>query len=110
MLGWILQVAIISIILILLLHYLINYVKNTFTVPKIKDLVNEPTQKYQEMYDIINNSNNNNLKKTDEVSSDDCTLIDSLPSDEMIVEDEQVKPDEGLDMKNELKNFLKSQL
>ena len=133
MLGWIIQVTIVSIILILLVHHLINYFKTTFTVPKIKDLVNEPTQKYQEMYDIINNSNHsnhsnhnnhnnhnnhsnhsnhnnhNNTKKSDEISNDDCTFIDSLPSDELM-EEEPVKSDEGVDMKNELKNFLKSQI
>lgn len=107
MIGWILQVSIISIVLILLIHYLINYVKNTFTVPKIKDLVNEPTQKYQEMYNIINNSS----KKSDEVLNNDCTLIDSLPSDELEVEEQNVgNTDERIDMKNELKNFLKSQI
>jgi hypothetical protein len=118
MLGWIIQVTIVSIILILLVHHLINYFKTTFTVPKIKDLVNEPTQKYQEMYDIINNSNHsnhsnhnnhNNTKKSDEISNDDCTFIDSLPSDELM-EEEPVKSDEVVDMKNELKNFLKSQI
>lgn len=98
MLFWTLQISIISIILIFLVHYLINFFKTTLTVPKIKDLVNTPTQKYENMYSIIankhddfNNNFNNNSKK-------DYTEIDLLP-----------KPDES-SMKNELKNFLKKQL
>ena len=111
MIGWIIQVTIVSIILILLLHNLINYFKDTFTVPKIKDLVNEPTQRYQEMYDIINNRNNNNLTNNNSNSNidDNCTLIDSLPTAEIINEEPLSNEDDVIDMKNELKNFLKSQ-
>ena len=53
MLSWIIQITIISIILIFLVHYLINFFKSTLTVPKIKDLVNAPIQKYEKMYNII---------------------------------------------------------
>ena len=49
MLSWVLQITIISIVLIFLVHHLINFFKSTLTVPKIKDLVNTPTQKYENM-------------------------------------------------------------
>jgi hypothetical protein len=101
MLSWTIQITIISIILIFLVHHLINFFKSTLTIPKIKDLVNAPTQKYQHMYNIINNANHNasdnysdNLTRTK-----DYTLIDLLPT----------KNDES-NMKTELKHFLKSQL
>ena len=55
MLGWIIKITIISLILIFLVHYLIDYFKSTLTVPKVKDLVNLPTQKYQNIYDTILN-------------------------------------------------------
>jgi hypothetical protein len=116
MLSWVIQITVISIILIFLVHHLINFFKSTLTVPKIKDLVNTPTQKYENMYNIIqnnlknnsNNSNNSNNFQIKQNSSDtsslnnDYTLIDLLPkhSDE-----------EGVSsMKNELKSFLKKQL
>lgn len=95
MLSWIIQITIISFILIFLVHHLINFFKSTLTVPKIKDLVNTPTQKYENMYNIINNSkkttSNTNLEN-------EYSLIDLLP-----------KKDDT-NMKSELKNFLKSQL
>ncbi len=98
MLSWVIQITVISIVLIFLVHHLIDFFKSTLTVPKIKDLVNTPTQKYENMYNIINNKteyngNNNNKNKND------YTLIDLLP-----------KNDNEPTMKSELKNFLKSQL
>jgi ferritin len=95
MLFWILKVTLISIVLIFLVHHLINFFKSTLTVPKIKDLVNTPTKKYENMYNIIKQPSSNEPTANDE----NYTLIDLLPTNED-------KPT----MKNELKNFLKKQL
>lgn len=70
------------------------FFKSTLTVPKIKDLVNSPNQKYQNIYDTISNSSNSYAGYTD---------IDLLPSDTT----EFTKMNS---MKNELKTFLKKQL
>ena len=120
MLSWILQITIISIVLIFLVHYLFNFFKSTLTVPKIKDLVNSPTQKYESMFNIItknnskthnnngkfNNDNDNNNDNNDYNNDynngnneNEYTLTDLLPT-------QQTKTD----MKNELKNFLKKQM
>jgi len=116
MLSWILQITIISIVLIFLVHYLFNFFKSTLTVPKIKDLVNSPTQKYESMFNIIskNNSKTHNNKDYNDNNNDnndynndynngnnenEYTLTDLLPT-------QQTKTD----MKNELKNFLKKQM
>ena len=95
MLSWIIQITIISIILIFLVHHLINFFKSTLTVPKIKDLVNTPNKKYENMYDIIHNSNSSS--NTSPIISDEYNLVDLIPKKEA-------------SMKNELKNFLKKQL
>ena len=92
MLYWTLQITVLSIILIFLVHHLIIFFKTTLTVPKIKDLVNTPTQKNENMYNIISQQQNNTNKEVD------YTDIDLLP-----------KPDVE-SMKNELKHFLKEQL
>ena len=55
MLLWIFQITFISLALISLIHYFINYFKNTLTVPKVKDLVNLPTKKYENIYNTILN-------------------------------------------------------
>ena len=114
MFTWIIQISIISIIFIFLVHHLIMFFKSTLTVPKIKDLVNTPSIKYENMYNIIKNKDNDNnaisknslinygnngLINDTSFSNEDYTLIDLLP-----------KQQENPSMKNELKNFLKKQL
>jgi len=116
MLFWSIKITLLSIILIFLVHYLINFFKSTLTVPKIKDLVNTPTQKYENMFNVMSlsdkqNNNNNNIvsnNSSNNISNNNSnnnsnnqisyTEIDLLP-----------KPDEN-SMKNELKSFLKKQL
>ena len=92
MLSWIIQISLISLIFIFLVHHLLMFFKSTLTVPKIKDLVNSPNQKYQNIYDTI-------LHK----SSGGYTDIDLLPNDEFV-------SNESNNMKDELKSFLKKQL
>ena len=56
MLLWTIRTTIISIILIFLVHHLIVFFTKTLTVPKIKDLVNAPTHKYENIYNSMNPS------------------------------------------------------
>ena len=71
---WFIQVSVASLIIIFVLHKLYAFFKDTLTVPKIKDMVKRPQQKYDTLFrelrnrkhdefgdnDAINNSNNNN--------------------------------------------------
>ena len=91
MLTWVIQITMISLVLIFLVHHLINFFKSTLTVPKIKDLVNTPTQKYENIYNIIN------PLRDIQNENKEYNLIDLIPKKEE-------------NMKSELKNFLKSQL
>jgi hypothetical protein len=90
MLFWIVQTTVISVTLIFLVHYLIEFFKSTLTVPKIKDLVNTSPQKYENMFNVISN------KKT--------------PSFNNGYNIEDLIPTPNTDMKSELKMFLKTQL
>jgi len=47
---WIMKVSILSFIFIFLLHYLYSFFVSTLTVPKVKDLVTLPQEKYEEMF------------------------------------------------------------
>ena len=65
---WIIKVSILSLIFIFLLHYLYSFFISTLTVPKIKDLVNLPQEKYNEMFQSLQpepsqKMNNNDLNK-----------------------------------------------
>jgi hypothetical protein len=100
MLFWTIQIILISFILIFLVHHLIQFFTNTLTVPKIKDLVHSPSKKYETIYEILSK----NREKNDSTTS----IIDLLPSIEKQEIQEIQKPKDS--MKDELKNFLKSQL
>lgn len=77
MIFWILQRIIISLVLILCAHYIFIFLKTNLTTPKTRDLVNQPREKYKEMYEKINNT------------------------------EKYSPPTDNSSMKNELKNYLK---
>jgi len=72
----------ISLIIILLLHYIFNYLKSNLSKPKVKDLVRKPQFKYNEIIEIIKNN------EKDEI------IHNSFP-------------EESHDMKDELEQYMK---
>jgi len=50
MLLFIIQHVILSLILIIMVHYIYVFLKDNLTQPKIKDLVNQPKAKYDQLY------------------------------------------------------------
>ena len=90
MLAWIIQIILISVCFVFLVHHLIDFLKETLTVPKIKDLVNIPFQRYQKMYDIIEQKH----KCENELKLNKTNINANSNKD---------------DMKNELKQFMKMQ-
>jgi hypothetical protein len=88
MFAWIFQISVISILFIFLIHHLICFFKNTLTVPKIKDLVKSSSKKYENIYSILKENTNNEY-----INTTDIHLLQPVSS-----------------MKDELKNFLKTQM
>lgn len=117
MLSWIIQISLISIIFIFLVHHLIGFFKSTLTVPKIKDLVNSPSQKYQNMFNTISKGDlhlSSNFDTNTNTNPNSYTAIDLLPTE--IQTDTSNNVSFVLDtstkdhMKDELKSFLKKQM
>lgn len=106
MLFWTIKIIIFSIIFIFLIHNIINFLLETLTVSKTKDLVQITEQNYKNIYDILSQSihNQNNIKSTitnlELTKDDNVTLIDLLPNN-LSTDDE---------MKTELANYLRQQL
>jgi hypothetical protein len=98
MLFWTIQVTLISIILIFLINHLLVFFKTNLTTPKIKDLVNAPTQKYDAIFNAMN-FNAMNTSSANSVNINNISLEELLPP---------IQPD-PVDMKNELKQFMKKQ-
>ena len=102
----VIQTAILSILFIFMVHNIIYFFKDNLTIPKTKDLVSLTEKKYDEIYNLMKRSaaaSSSSLlhgRQVDDEEEDDnrsidssTTFIDSLPT--------------SLDMKEELKNFLK---
>jgi len=104
MLFWTVQTILISFILIYLVHHLITYFKQILTVPKTKDLVNSPIQKYNDMFKIISGAESSNFNAI----PTNINIEDYLPKPGFTPE--EIKNDVNQEMKNELKSFLKKQM
>lgn len=111
MLSLILQITVASVIFIFIIHSLINFFRDNLTVPKVKDLVNAPSKKYENMYDVIDGGHNMNY-------GNNSTPITSLPEPsskqnidfneyDLLPKENVVSPEV---MKDELKSFFKKQL
>jgi hypothetical protein len=95
--------VILSFIFIFLVHHLITFFKNTLTTPKIKDLVNIHTEKYDAIYDVIHRHSSAREKEKGKEGEKEKEVIE-LSS--LLPIQEQAEPS----MKDELKSFLKKQM
>lgn len=68
MIGYIFIRIILSILLIVICHYLYNYFKENMTNPIEKNIIYDTNKKYEEMYKIINSENNLEDEKKEEPS------------------------------------------
>jgi len=114
MIYWSIQTLIISIVLILLVHHLILFFKETLTIPKIKDLVNTTDDKYENIYKIISNANSVSSFDTLKGEKDSSTtLLSLLPNSNQNPNGKIESAKESVDiesMKNELRSFLKKNM
>jgi len=81
---WVIQVVIVSFVIIFVLHNLYVFFKETLTVPKMKDLVRRPQQKYDALFRELQ------IQPTD-TKPDNATISNEPANDAM---------------KNELKRYL----
>ena len=76
MLWYICLQVVIYVMVMILLHYLYNYLKNTFTIKRTKDLVGLHNEKYQE---IINELQELKLKAPIGWLTEEQNSVDSRP-------------------------------
>lgn len=96
---------IISIIIIFIIHNIFDYLKNTLTAPKVKDLIHKPKNEYEKINNLINSSNNivnNNIVNNNIVNNNDNP--DNINDSNDIKIDTQNIKEELKDFFNELNN------
>ena len=87
MLSWVIQQVVISLVVIVLIHSIYNFLQLNLTTPKVRDLVNKPRKQYEEMYKTFKESEDKNNGNVD-MNQNNSDTNESL-------------------MKSELQNYLK---
>lgn len=87
---WFIQVSVTSLIIIFVLHNLYSFFKETLTVPKIKDMVKRPQQKYETLF--------RELRSINAISANANANATSTTTPSANTSDSE--------MKNELKRYL----
>ena len=96
MLSWAIQTTIISLVIIFLIHSIYHYFKETLTIPKVKDLVNKPNEKYEEIYKIINQNNNSGEINYAKSASSDMKEELKIFLNQQINKPNDIQPENGL--------------
>ena len=69
MLFWIIQQIIISVVLIISVHYIYVFFKQNLTIPKTKDLVKRPAEQYKKIYTSLKKDEENKDSMKDELKN-----------------------------------------
>ena len=62
--------TVISIIVIYVGHKIFEFLKDNFTTPIVKDLIDNPKQRYKEMYSIINSETQDSDKSKEDMKNE----------------------------------------
>ncbi len=88
---WFIQVSVASLIIIYVMHNLYSFFKDTLTVPKIKDMVKRPQQRYDALFrELRNQVQASNASNANEANASNANA----------------NANEADNMKNELKRYL----
>ncbi len=104
---WIIKVSILSLILIFLLHYLYSFFISTLTVPKIKDLVTLPQQKYDEMFHSLQQQQQSQQQQSQQQQQQQSQQSQQLLNNNINNNGNNNATGNNQSMKDDLINFLK---
>ena len=106
---WLIQASVVSLIVIYVIHNLYSFFKETLTVPKIKDMVKRPQQKYEMLFrelrdQVANNGHNGNSNNNNNSNSNNSNSNNSNSNNSNSNNINSNNSND--DMKNELKQYL----
>ena len=100
---WIIKVSILSLIFIFLLHYLYSFFISTLTIPKVKDLVTLPQQKYDELFNSLHLQHNKFTNDNIDINNNG----NNLPASSTTMKMQSAPKQTTQAMKDELIKFMK---
>jgi hypothetical protein len=101
----VIQTAILSILFIFIVHNIIYFFQDNLTIPKTKDLVSLTEKKYDEIYNVMKKDKTKVSSRYAAEEEEDDEEMDNKSVDSSTTFIENLPT--ALDMKEELKNFLK---
>ena len=100
---WIIKVSILSFIFIFLLHYIYSFFISTLTIPKVKDLVTLPQQKYDELFNSLHLQHNKFTNDNIDINNNG----NNLPASSTTIKMQSAPKQTTQAMKDELIKFMK---
>ena len=100
---WIIKVSILSFIFIFLLHYIYSFFISTLTIPKVKDLVTLPQQKYDELFNSLHLQHNKFTNDNTDINNNG----NNLPASSTTMKMQSTPKQTTQAMKDELIKFMK---
>lgn len=103
------KTVLLSLIVILLIHTIFNYFKDNFTEQKTYDYLNNPDEKYKDIYNKINSNENEPVKESSNVAvfEKQANITDDGTTNISDLSTSIEEPTKKQDMKDQLKMFLK---
>jgi hypothetical protein len=100
---WIIKVSILSFIFIFLLHYIYSFFISTLTIPKVKDLVTLPQQKYDELFNSLHLQHNKFTNDNIDINNNG----NNVPTSSTTMKMQSAPKQTTQAMKDELIKFMK---
>ena len=79
MFWYLFKISILSLLIVIFIHHIIIYLKNSLTTPKIIDCVNKPKKEYENIKEILKDIKEEKEEKEEEVIDLD-TMREELTS------------------------------
>jgi cell shape-determining protein MreC len=105
MIFTILSQGVLSLIIIIVMHYLYTFFKDNLTTPKIKDLVTKPSEEYKKIYSTIQNSQSsytNDINEKEKRKNELKKYMKSLTEKKNISLNEKQSQDQSLQQEEQL--------
>ena len=75
MFWYLFKISILSLLIVIFIHHIIIYFKNSLTTPKIIDCVNKPKKEYENIKEILKNIKEEDIKKEEK---EDIVNLDTM--------------------------------
>lgn len=77
MFWYLFKISILSLLIVIFIHHIIIYFKNSLTTPKIIDCVNKPKKEYENIKEILKNIKEEDIKEED-IKKEDIVNLDTM--------------------------------